>query len=161
MGCRVKIVRVLLAHKANPNYAIDWKTAPVPVLHAAVQCGYTEVAQALLDGGPEQKAEVNKVDTHTRTPLLIAAPLGNTALIKLLIERKASIDQCTINNENAIFLAAQAGHKEVVDLLTNTFRGRRQGQTRRYAPVDRNKIRTRSRCSASARAKGRSGRAKQ
>ena len=99
----LEVVKVLLAHKADPNVKDTFYNA-TPIVWAA-QKGHTEIVRALLDSGAEGKDDA----------LEIGAGSGYTEMVKMVLE-KGGLKAETLTNS----LAAATRNKstEIVELLT-------------------------------------------
>ncbi len=82
-------------------------------LQFAAQQGDPDVVRALLDGGaaPDQPGE------DDWTPLISAAFEGYPEIVRLLIDAGADPD-CKSGKDTAIIIAAESGHREIVDMLS-------------------------------------------
>ncbi|APR97735.1 ankyrin repeat domain-containing protein [Wolbachia endosymbiont of Folsomia candida] len=72
------------------------------LLHIAAICGYTKVAELLIDQG----ADVNDIDKKGNTPLHNATLNGKTEVAELLLERGANIESGTICGYTPLHIAA-------------------------------------------------------
>ena len=79
-------IRFLLAKGANPGIAD--KEGMTPLMHATL-LGYAEGADALLDNS----AAVDQDNSRGETALILAVQRRNTALVRMLIARKANPDR--------------------------------------------------------------------
>ncbi|XP_056620002.1 CARD- and ANK-domain containing inflammasome adapter protein isoform X2 [Triplophysa dalaica] len=78
-------------------------------LFKAVEMNLDEVVAALLDHG----ADVNCCNELGYTPMLLAAELGNTEAFKVLVTRKARLDERLPNQISGLHLAIQSGSMQV------------------------------------------------
>jgi len=62
---------------------------------------------------------IDEIGTIETTPLSIASQIGNTDLVKYLIENGASLNKVDYNNKTAIDYARENGHDEIVELLND------------------------------------------
>lgn len=58
--------------------------------------------------------EARDIDHYT--PLLTAAEFGRTHCLKILLERGASIEVQNKDRKNALFLAAECNHPQIVEV---------------------------------------------
>ncbi|KAL4884869.1 hypothetical protein BJY04DRAFT_214751 [Aspergillus karnatakaensis] len=73
-------------------------------------------ALALLQIAPEELEDTND---EGETPLAMAAGLGRTAVITVLIDRGASLNSCNRGGATPLAYAVKEGHDEVVRILVN------------------------------------------
>ena len=59
-------------------------------------------------------ADKEAKDIDHYTPLLTAAEFGRIGCFKLLLQHRASIDAQNKDKKNAVFLAAESNHPEIV-----------------------------------------------
>ncbi|XP_006635081.2 CARD- and ANK-domain containing inflammasome adapter protein [Lepisosteus oculatus] len=85
----------------------------VSALFKAVQKNLQGVIAALIDRG----TDINARNGMQYTPLLLAAELGNLEAVKILVAKKASLDEKLPNHNSALHLAAQSGNLPVLKLL--------------------------------------------
>lgn len=105
------IVRILLAHHADPN--IPSNNYNVYPLHTALLANNTAIAKMLIESG----AEINTLSSENLSSLHLAAQNGNIELIILLLEEGADIKQLTTSAETAADLAAARGFYEIAEIL--------------------------------------------
>ena len=87
-----------------------------PLIHAASGPA-PETVTTLLDAG----ADINAVDSGEHfTPLMMAAALGNTRVVKVLLQRGARTDMVDVDGDAAIDFARENGHMEIVKLLSDS-----------------------------------------
>ena len=95
-------------------------------LSLAAEYGQEEIVERLLATG---NVEINSVDKSMRTPLIHAAKNGRLGVVKLLIERKASVEWKEISSTRlppsptALCHAAFEGHEAVVQWLLDLENG--------------------------------------
>ena len=112
-GNHVGVMRVLLAHNADPNIPSHHDgTTP---LRMAAKAGHVDAVKALLDS----KADPNVGTTVERiTPLYNAAAEGHTEVVRLLLNRSAdSIQTRTNEGFMPMTIAAWLDRTDVVQLL--------------------------------------------
>ncbi|KAF3936821.1 Ankyrin-2 [Dactylella cylindrospora] len=130
------------------------RTGETPLV-AAVRANHVRIVQQLVDYGAdvnemslENTAPIHyyharyltpdKYDYLQRTPLMVAAENGHLPLVKLFVEVfHARDDIVPIDGMTALRLAAQNGHREVVDFLPS----RRIGGMQRWKYKNRKAIR--------------------
>ncbi|KAK2714306.1 hypothetical protein QYM36_008760 [Artemia franciscana] len=102
-------VKLLLENNAEfkNNIFVD-RTESAP-LHYAVDLGHKEIVEILVAKG----ADVN-INYINQTPLILATKKNHTDIVKFLIENGANVntDHC-----KALFLASQAGFRDIVEML--------------------------------------------
>ena len=106
------IVRLLLAHKADPNIPSQNGYQVYP-LHAALSNNNSNISKMLIEAG----AEVNIKQHGGYTPLHFAAQHGNIDLIIILLEEGADISILTDTGESASDLADKKGFREIAEIL--------------------------------------------
>lgn len=106
------IVRILLAHHADPNIPSQNGYNVYP-LHASLGINNDIISKMLIEAG----AEVNVVQAARITPLHLAAQHGNIELIILLLEQGANISIVTDLGATAADLAADKGFQEIAEIL--------------------------------------------
>ena len=108
-----EIVRKLLAKKKKPwldKADEDGDTA----LMRAVNYDRIDVVEMLIHAG----ANPNKRNRRTgQTPFLVAAMEGRADIMRILLMRKAKVNQTDTNGRTALMWAIRWGHKEVVQML--------------------------------------------
>ena len=90
----------------------------VTPLHKALNVDFSGKADAaevrrLIAAG----ADVNAKDPSGKTPLFLAAAIGDVELLQLLLDHGATVDNRNRRFETALFIAAKNGHAPAVDLL--------------------------------------------
>lgn len=88
------------------------------LLHVAVENGYEIATRQLLSAGAVVSAKMGPGgrDRNT-TPLIIAAERGNTAIVKMLLNHGAKVDEWDWSGVTTLHYAAMRGHSEIVQLL--------------------------------------------
>jgi ankyrin repeat protein len=104
-------IKLLLEHGATIDARdTEGKTA---LLHACTG-PFPEAVKVLLDAG----ADINTTETtEAFTPLMMAAGLGQTAVVKILLERKANKALMDSDGDTALKHAQNSQHAEIVQLL--------------------------------------------
>ena len=88
----------------NQTAGQAFRTQAHKILCAACRWGSVPVANAILAAG----AEVDRFDDQAISPLMWAAKHGHIRIIQTLIDQKASLDNCNINNENSLLTACKS-----------------------------------------------------
>lgn len=83
----------------------EWETA--------IRRGDVEQVRSLMDGG----ADIDALDRHGQTGVMVASMRGHTEVLKLLVERGAKLDVTAKFRLSALMLAVIAGHTEIVRIL--------------------------------------------
>ena len=104
-----EIIRVLLAHGADPNKALVWD-AP---LFESVDRRNLDAVRALLDAG----ADIEVKRYNDETPLISAAKAGQGDIVKLLVERSATVNAQLKDGNTALHLAAAQGYANLATYL--------------------------------------------
>nr|XP_020460458.1 ankyrin repeat and SOCS box protein 3-like isoform X2 [Monopterus albus] len=91
-------------------------------LHEAAAAGSTECVQELLSAvgagsSRGSRAYVNSLTHEGESACHLAAQRGHLAVVQLLLEAHANIDQLTNDLSCPLYAAVDGGHKEVVELL--------------------------------------------
>ncbi|KAK7150610.1 hypothetical protein R3I93_011755 [Phoxinus phoxinus] len=82
-------------------------------LFKAVRRNLDGVVAALIDHG----ADVNSFNELGYTPVLLAAELGNAEAFKVLVSKKARLDERLPNQISALHLAIQTGSMQIAQIL--------------------------------------------
>ena len=106
-----KIVELLLEHDAT----IDCRDTEgkTPLTHACTG-PFAETVEILVKAGADINA---KESTESFTPLMMAAGLGQTDVVKVLLRHDADKSVVDDDQESAIDHARNGGHAEIVKLL--------------------------------------------
>lgn len=108
-----KVAGVLLSDNADPNLTGPNEVAP---LSDAALKGFDDVVAALLDHG----AQVNRIDTGlSATPLYLAASMGKSSTVKLLLDRGANPALCSATRKTPYQAALEYGFKEAAAELVD------------------------------------------
>jgi hypothetical protein len=105
------LVKTLLENEADPNAKEKYQHfAP---LHVAVQHGYGEVVELLID----KNADINIKNISGTTPLYVAAFHDRIEMAALLLNHGADINSKTEDGATPLFIASQCGNEKTVKLL--------------------------------------------
>lgn len=107
---QVEVVKILLAHRANPNQKVPLPFSP---LIFAAKGGNLEMVQVLINSG----AHVNYHGYKGLTPLMWAALLNRKEIATYLLEHGASVNARSTHKSTALMLAVQAGSLDVTKVL--------------------------------------------
>jgi ankyrin len=115
-----EILKTLLEHPDFSNVNLDvlrgWGHRE-RLLHAAIRKDDSECIQILLS---HEKIYVNLALGNSATPLVLAAKLGRTEAVKLLLQHKNIDVNKYVDSyweDTALPIARKKGHSEIVDLL--------------------------------------------
>jgi ankyrin repeat protein len=115
-----EILKILLEHpdfsNVNLSDSNSWGHRE-GLLHSAIRKDDLECIQILLS---HEKIDVNLAPEWINTPLMLAAKLGRTEAVKLLLQHKninANRDFGYYRKHTALSIAREKGHGEIVDLL--------------------------------------------
>jgi ankyrin repeat protein len=89
------------------------KEERLPHLHSAIKQHQLHDAIRLIEEG----ADIHQRDSNGFTPLMYAARIGDTGLIRLLVEKGGEIDIASHSGRTPLIEAVINNHKENVDLL--------------------------------------------
>lgn len=112
----IPAIRGLLEAKANPNIQeFEQSLAPIDW---AVEHNDPRTVKLLLRG----RADPNKVDRTGMTPLHVSAGDGQRAIVQVLSQHNARLDQPNPQGAIPLHFAAQAEHTDIVRLLLSSDR---------------------------------------
>ncbi|WP_191906326.1 ankyrin repeat domain-containing protein [Hymenobacter baengnokdamensis] len=104
----------LLTAGANPNAAVEIVPGfPTTYLVTAATSGSLDLVKLLL----KYKAQVNQPDGFKATALMAAAGKGNKAMVELLLASGADAKAKDDDGKDALALAKENSHPEVVAVL--------------------------------------------
>ncbi|XP_066257304.1 transient receptor potential channel pyrexia-like [Euwallacea similis] len=115
-GDNPEVAALLLERGANiDSFTNDVHCNIEGVLHCAVRANSSSCLKLLCDKG----ANVNQLDSSGRTPIHLAAELGNKECLKILVKAKgANVDhQTKEKQQTALHLAAEHRHMECIEVL--------------------------------------------
>jgi ankyrin repeat protein len=94
---------------------VEEKSACCIELHYSIRNhrGDTDCFDLLL----KQKADVNRLDENSRSPLHSACVYGCTRLVELLLQNNADVNQVDTYGRTALYIASLHGEAECVELL--------------------------------------------
>ncbi|KAL8575540.1 hypothetical protein ACOMHN_059604 [Nucella lapillus] len=105
-----KVIRLLLAHGADPNIANFDGITP---LHFVCQDTDLDLIETLLAAG----ARVNVAAIHGMTPLCVACHLGHADVVRLLLRHHAKI--YVVGGLDPVSLARRKKHEPIARMLTD------------------------------------------
>jgi ankyrin repeat protein len=103
------IAQLLLDNGTDVNVKREGITA----LMWAIQRGYQQTTQALIDKG----AEIDARDDGGETALIWASYFGRLAVVQALLAKGAKVNAKSKKGITALILASQKGHRDVGELL--------------------------------------------
>jgi hypothetical protein len=112
-GNKLEIARLLLDRGAKPFFDNSWRSVTHTLFSSAVNNGYYEMADMLL----QRKPDFLNQQTGGYTPMARMAEVGNIEAIKYLLEKGADTTIKTHENRTPYFLAQKEGRQDVMDLL--------------------------------------------
>lgn len=107
---RLDIAKILIDYKADVNLLY----AGNALLHFVCEEGSIDFLEVLLNC---EECDLNIADSHGMTALHIAAAMGYTEIMELLILKDCDINVCDSNNQTPLCLAIQNYQKPCVELL--------------------------------------------
>ncbi|KAH3827932.1 hypothetical protein DPMN_129878 [Dreissena polymorpha] len=124
-------VKCMLENGADPGVQNDKN---LTALHKAVIYKHTDIVQELLKHGAPLDIKGGK---FKRTPLHIAADVGNMALVKSLLSKGANVEVKDHRGHYPIFLAAIQGHTATVEALLQHERKQDQLRIKSYGKASK------------------------
>ncbi|GES59583.1 Pfs, NACHT and Ankyrin domain protein [Aspergillus terreus] len=113
---RIDIIDLLLAHGANIHAHASPVVKGTPI-HIAAAAGATISVGRLLERAGEELLEVQ--DDKGQTPLIVAARQGKLEVVKLLLDKGASVTARDGEGWTAAHRAAWNGHEQTIRLLVD------------------------------------------
>ncbi|XP_023667815.2 transient receptor potential cation channel, subfamily N, member 1 [Paramormyrops kingsleyae] len=116
-GEDIRVIKTLMEYDANVT-ATTRGTGETP-LHYCARVGNTGILKEILTNVKLSQVQqaVNKLAKNGWTPLLLAAEMGHTEAVTILLENQARVDVFDEHGKAALHLAAEHGHKEIADIL--------------------------------------------
>lgn len=114
-------VKLLLDNGANVN-SISSTGSRVTPLHEAAFDGHVDVAKLLIN----HDAAVDAKDRHNFTPLMYASTQGNSAMVELLLQKKADLYLQNNNGETALHGAADHGYFDIAFILISAAKDKKK-----------------------------------
>jgi ankyrin repeat protein len=97
------------------------RSSETDALLRAATAGNADTVRALL---ASPNVDVNGIDEHGNTPLILAARSGHDDAVTALLIAKADVNVKNDEGKTALMLAAEGGHDETVRALTQAGAGR-------------------------------------
>ena len=111
------ILEILLSHSKGNERKVDLDKRSLrsaTAMDLAVICNKIKCAKLLLS----HKPNLNQCTANGRTPLMNAAAMGHTELVRLLVDKQWQIDVDAVSDEGtAIIFAARYGHYDCFKIL--------------------------------------------
>ncbi|MCL5280548.1 MAG: ankyrin repeat domain-containing protein [Planctomycetes bacterium] len=107
----VEQIKLHIAKGADFNKADQYGYTP---LKRAIEGHHPEAAIAIIESG---KADLNAKDREGRTPLIVAASMGEAAIAEALIAKGADVKAKDSYDRTALHAAIQLGQKDLASLL--------------------------------------------
>ncbi len=124
------IVAVLLRRGAK---AAVTNLSDLPPLHAAVAGGHWDVTETLLkDGG----AKIEQKDGQGRTPIIVAAAEGHSAVVEHLLSKRAQLESPDSEGKTALSWAAFNGKFQTANCLLDQGANLSHADKKGRAPLD-------------------------
>ncbi len=109
--------RTVLGHTDKLNEMLLFETSSltknIALRIASSSRGRVDVVKLLIEAG----ADINTIDDHWRTPLMLSANLGYKDIVETLIEAGADIYLEDQKRKTALKYAKQADHSEIAQIL--------------------------------------------
>ncbi|XP_068105501.1 G patch domain and ankyrin repeat-containing protein 1 [Hyperolius riggenbachi] len=106
--------------------------------HQLLRCSQNGDLKGLRNLVEKERCNVNFRDGYYWTALMCAAFAGRKEIVSYLIKRGAAwIGVCETRGKDALMLAKEAGHRDVVKLLEDSLKGQPQESQPRSMPVER------------------------
>lgn len=106
-------VKLLVAHKGNPNFAGPGNLTPLAI---ALQYGKDAAAVALIESGADYKTPIGDAGY---SPLMLAVAGHSEAAARALITKGADVNAANAGGVTALMIAAADGQTALVDLLVH------------------------------------------
>lgn len=110
-GGEIRLLDYLLAHGMDVNTRAQYGESP---LGAAAAAGQMEAAQLLIGRGARLD---NRTLVTLQTPLIEAAQMNRTAMVKLLLDHGAELSAKDVLDRTALDWARVNGNSEMADLI--------------------------------------------
>uniref|UniRef100_A0A093Y5B8 Ankyrin-3 n=1 Tax=Talaromyces marneffei PM1 TaxID=1077442 RepID=A0A093Y5B8_TALMA len=107
----IDVVDKLLQNKVTSNIVDNTNNS---LLHHAIMTQNEELLEMLLE---HMSDKINFPNNEGLTPLHKAAEIGNLAIVKKLVGRKAQLDKISIQSETPLHLAIRGNYRLVADEL--------------------------------------------
>lgn len=74
--------------------------------------------QIMLQNLIDQTDNLNVLNEHGKTPLIMASEVGDLTSVEILLEKRAAVEEQDFNGYTALMAASRGGHVNVVNALT-------------------------------------------
>jgi quinoprotein dehydrogenase-associated probable ABC transporter substrate-binding protein len=106
-------VRLLVAHKGDPNFAGPGNLTPLAI---ALEYGKDDAAVALVESGADYRSPIGDAGY---SPLMLAVAGHSEAAARALIKKGADVNASNAGGVTALMIAAADGQAALVDLLVH------------------------------------------
>ncbi|XP_067660340.1 putative ankyrin repeat protein RF_0381 [Haliotis asinina] len=107
------VVEFLVEHGADLLLVKDGGSN---ILHLACKGGYVEVVKYIVS---QNKVDINSAGWKQRTPVIVAAEMGEKDVVEFLVEHGADLLLVKDGGSNILHLACKGGHLEVVKYIVS------------------------------------------
>ncbi|KAI1416701.1 putative ankyrin repeat protein [Hypoxylon sp. FL1857] len=109
----IDIVRMLLEKNADLNHPDDDEAT---LLMRAVQTGNTDLVSLLIQHGAKVDLAEDS-DDICKTPLSLAASLGNMEMVNLLLDKRADVNFCGAGSDSPLFSALYTNKPDIAKIF--------------------------------------------
>ncbi|CAD5113657.1 DgyrCDS2818 [Dimorphilus gyrociliatus] len=110
----IETVKAMITLKANLQHQNDKGSTP---LYWAIRYGFPDMVKVLIEEG---KADINQTrKLGLVSPLILAASMGYSQILEILLENGANVDTTIHGHETALHYASALGHTTCAKILLN------------------------------------------